>query len=369
MKPIYKVLIAIVALAVVIFVIIFVATSNTPTLPVIPPAPSSTPEIAAEEPAPQQKTFTKLSENPVLGFWTVTGTKEVFYVTPEGAVWSLREGLDVQASSQTFEAINGVWGSPNGTRALMAFGNPNNPRWAVFDAVDKVWKPLPETVTYASWSTTEDTVLAISESGDNRSLVSLNIAKNPPVTTVLFPRFSFRDVSFTATSPETFYMTERPSATYAGRVLKVDTKRKTVNTMLSPELGFTLSFSHDKTLAFKTAASQAFFILTNTLSFTAPIPLRTIPSKCDGVNGTIAYCFVPREQVSSRAVVPDEFLTRVIATPDDLYAITVATGDFRKVFDDTTAPAIHALRTVVLGETLYVFNAYDASLYEYPLVQ
>jgi hypothetical protein len=138
--------------------------------------------------------------------------------------------------------------------------------------------------------------------------------------------------------------------------------------VLAPEPGLTLSFSRDTTLAFKTTASQAFFILTRDLSFTAPVPLRTMPAKCDGLRGTVAYCFVPSEQLTSRAIVPDEFFTRTITTPDDLYSITVATGNFEKVIDSATAPAVHALRTVTLDETLYVLNAYDASIYEYPLI-
>ncbi len=333
-------------------------------LPVSPP----TQEPARATSSPIGLSMQRLSEGRVFDFWVNGATGEVYYMAPDGTIFIAKEGPDLDASKQTIEAVNAIEPAPGGRKMLASFGDPTNPRWATFDVVDKVWKPLPAEVKNATWGAKDSEVVVQQVAAGRISLAFLDIAKNPPVAKVILNDFRLNDVRLSFRPPTSLYISERPSSSYLGRIWKLDTKTFSLTLMMDPERSIAVDWSGDASVAFKFSAPPRLAILDANLQPIDDSSFATFPSKCTAASSSTAYCFIPQYYPSAGSAADDYLMGRLF-TVDDLGAIAIRTGSFDTLASSNAGsfPAVDAYHPRYANGNLYFINRYDAGLYRVPL--
>ena len=306
----------------------------------------------------------KISENPVFDYWVDAQTQEIYYLNPDGQIFSAKSGADLEITQQKLSAPNFIKLSPNGQRVLMAFGDPRLPQWGVFDVIDKAWRPLPENILNTTWGGNSDTLLSFVKNGNNINLSSVGISQNPPTYKILLKDMRFQDVRLDSLSSNSLIIEENSSVTYAGRIWNLNLKDLSLSSLFSPESGLMVRISLDKMVLFIFSSSGGFRILdTKTLGLATPLPFSTLPSKCSP-DSVVIYCFVPQDDAFRNAALPDDYFQNKFRTKDILYKINLATDDVGPVaLPGNAGDLIDAKNPFVSGGNLYFINRYDNSLY------
>ncbi|MEK7512830.1 MAG: hypothetical protein AAB601_01385 [Patescibacteria group bacterium] len=344
------------------------------TLPIVPAlpgerAPEETEATLPGEPGGPAESgaarVKRVSDFPVFDAWVNRENGEVLYLTPEGRAYVVQGGPDAQVSSQPILALNAVTPAPDGSRALVTFGNPRSRSWGIFDSVDKAWRPLPGTVLSAGWAGRSDQLFALVATGTLVSLVRVDLSKSTPATQTILSDLRMREVLLMSRTPEEVLILDRPSALVKGRLWRYEVRSGSLNLLLAPAAGLSVALSDDAKLLFRWSSPDQFSILNETLGETMPLFFSTFPSKCGG-NATTTYCFVPLE-IEGSSLLPDEYLIGTLGTTDRLYRISIPAEDAYAVPLQRGSPALDAARVVVLDDRLYVVNRADRALYEIAL--
>jgi hypothetical protein len=385
MKPVIKIILIALIIIIVGLIVYFVWSALAPA-PENPapgsitenlPAASSTSSSTNEQnqtnqPGNQQNgsavpTLEKISENPVFDFWVDPQTKEIYYVNPDGQVFSAKKGQDIQITQQKLNAPNFMEISPSGQRALMAFGAPRSPQWGIFDVIDETWRPLPDIIFNATWGMDNNTLIAFVKSGGYANLSSVNISQNQPTFKIILKDLRLEDVKIDSLSANNILIEEAPSAGYSGRVWNLNLKTLVIYPIFSSENGLTIKMSYDKKILFAFSADRGFRILNaSDLSLASPLPFTTLPSKCSP-DSSIIYCFVPVNEDLRSATLPDDYLKQKLYTSDVLYRMDLPNDGVEPVFIPQSTESIDAKNPAFLGGTLYFINRYDNSLYSLSL--
>ncbi|MDO8557128.1 MAG: hypothetical protein Q7R98_01555 [Candidatus Jorgensenbacteria bacterium] len=316
--------------------------------------------------AVEQK-FVKLSDKPVFDYWVNTGTLEAYYLTADGVVYLAKEADDTEVSSQPLTALNSLEPNSKGDRALVAFGNPRSLQWGVFDAVDKIWRPLPSGIITATWGAKDNEIIAITgTSGDARTLGTYDVSKTPPAFKAILQDFRLGDVRLTLVPPTSLYITELPSPSYQSRAWLFDTKTLAVNTLQRGGNDLVLRMSQDRTKTFLGSASQFQIFTGLMLTSIFPTPFKTVPQKCASLGSTIA-CFVPQnaESVPQDSDLIDAYLTNKTYFNDALYLMNTAADSMQQisVSDLNNSKPVDAKNPRITGNYLYFINKLDNGLY------
>jgi len=365
MRPIFKILIAITIVAVLGVTIYFLVAGGNDE--VVTPVNPEGKDEATTETTVGGSILKQISDGTVFDFWVNPETKEVFYFTPEGRVINAKQGPDIEVSNQKVNALNFVEISPSNRNALAAFGNPRTPQWGIFDVIDGVWRPLPSDVINAAWGVSDEKLIAIVKSGNDLNLAEVDITKSPPSYKTIIRDFRLKDVRFTTLSDGIIIVSEFPSAIYAGSLWQIDPKSSNVNLIIAPEEGLSISWSHDKNLAFVFGSNSGFSLMENSLRTKAPTSFETLPWKCT-TDSSLIYCFVP-QNTPSDTVLPDDYLMDKFFSIDDLFILGINSEESSKVLSSNTAGinAIDAKNPQVSGDKIYFINRYDNNLYELSL--
>lgn len=381
MKPIYKIILTILALVLVGFLGYFLWTKFFAPAPAItqqqPTDTSGAPIDLGGTGASQTGSSTtttstqgivlkKFSDAPIFAFWVSKNSNGAFYLTMDGAVMQANENQDVEVSKQRISGVISAEPSPSGDKALVSFGDPNAPQWAIFDSTDKVWRPLSSDFVSVSWAGTEDKLIGVIQKNGTPVLASINLLKAPYEATVLVNNFTMKNVSFFAKSPSEILISERPSALYNSRVWQLDTKTGILTLMLDPSFGMFLRWGSNRDIAFKFASPNKFSILNRSFSDISPLVFPTFPGKCDG--GTdVVFCFVPQDNsvFSGSSSLPDDYFMNKFYTVDSLHRIDLRSGNdtVLLVGNADSIPAIDADSVVENNSSIYFINKYDNYLY------
>jgi len=365
MKPLYKILI-ILAIIVVLAVTVYWLWGqiSTPKKIISPPSiqtPGSIQPTEANKPAPQ-----KISDRPIFNYWLSPETEEIFYLTPKGEVYNAKAGEDILYSSQTFSAINSIIPSPSAQEILMAFGDPRQPQWGIFDINDRTWRPLPADLLEATWADSDHNLIGLVKNQQNISLANIDLQSSPPKIKIIISDFRFKDIDLKWQAPDQLLIMEKPSASYRGKVWKLDLKTLSFQTLYGPELGLMLYHSQDNQYLFKYSLPYRFFAINNQKQFSLP---PTFPQKCDSYLNTI-YCFVPSSLTLPDSTLPDDYFSRKTYSLDALFVNDLESGDMNQIFmsSQENIPAIDATNVRITPDGfLYFINRYDNYLYEFPL--
>ena len=380
MKPVYKIVLVVIALVLVGFLGYFLWTrffTPSPTTTQQQPTDATGAPIdlgggtsqtsgATSTTSTQGIVLKKLSDAPIFSFWVSKNSNTAFYLTTDGAVMQANESQDIEVSKQRISGVISAEPSPSGDKALVSFGDPNAPQWAIFDSTDKVWRPLSSDFVSVSWAGTEDKLIGVIQKNGTPVLASINLLKAPYEATILVNNFTMKNVSFFAKSPSEILISERPSALYNSRVWQLDTKTKILTLMLDPSFGMFLRWGSNRDIAFKFASPNKFSILNRSFSDISPLVFPTFPGKCDG--GTdVAFCFVPQDGsiFSGSASLPDDYFMNKFYTVDSLHRVDLRSGNdsVLLVSNSDSIPAIDADSVIENNSSIYFINKYDNYLY------
>lgn len=309
----------------------------------------------------------KLSDSPVVGYWASKNSNDVYYLTNDGYVMSAKEGPDVDVLKQQVSGVIKVEGSPSGNKALVAFGGATSPQWAVFDAQDKAWRPLPSNIVSATWGTTDAGIVATMRSAGNTiALTYITLSKTPYDIKTIAKDFRLNSVTFAVKSIDELYIMERPSALAQTRVWLLNLKTSVLTQVLNPANGLTLVPGSNGDVLFRFSSPSNFAVLNRSLGITQPFPFATLPQKCDGAR-TAVFCFIPKTDslFNSSTSLPDDYLMKKIYSSDDLYRLDLVTGEDTLIIsgDSSNAPALDAQGVRTRGTSTYFINRYDNYLY------
>lgn len=380
MKPIYKIIIAVIIAVLLGFGAYFIwSRFFVPT-----PTPQETQPSGTVE-APSQGstqttsgapvsggankdiyTFKKLSDAPALGFWISKTTGSVFYIATSGIVMEAKDGADVEVSKQGVSRFINLDPSPSGERVLVSSGNPDSPQWSLFDSIDKVWRPLPKELVNVTWAGSESQLVGVVQLNNTLSLSFINIAKQPYGYKTIVPNFNMLDVVFSAKSSTELLISEKTSSYSSSRIWQLDTKTGIMTLVTSPAFGSFVRWSNNKDVLFRFSSPSKFSILDRTFSEIVPTLLTTLPSKCDG--GTdVVYCFVPKDTnaFSRTRAIPDDYFMNKLYTSDDLHKVDLRTGNDSAVVvgEAGSVPALDADNVIYVNSSIYFMNKYDNYVY------
>ena len=190
-------------------------------------------------------------------------------------------------------------------------------------------------------------------------------------------------------------LSDKTSASYAGSVLSLDIKKKTLSTIIENNLGlqsiwnvplgvglvftskysggggsvslFDLSGVRLNGLNFITLPSKcAFFVQQQEASIQATTT--KLASATQAASGAASstktlYCAVPRDQKKlGFSTLPDDYLMRALYTSDNFLAINLDTGNTTPILTDTSQ-ALDATNLKIFNGTLFFVNRYDNKLY------
>ncbi|KKM00439.1 hypothetical protein LCGC14_1804450, partial [marine sediment metagenome] len=343
-----------------------------PERPVIefPIAPEDSEEEAPSAPAFQ---LTKLSDDGLLVFdyWSSPRDGEVYYLTLDGKVLNAKKGPDPDVSTRTITALNFIDISPDGKKILVAFGDPKNPDWSIFDVLDKVWRPLALPATYAMWGENSNKLIGIVQDSDSLYLSRIDLSKILSGETVgayetLVNNFQLYDVVFTYLSPNILIIKEKPASFYASRVWQLTLDTLDLKLLMAPERGIITKWVQDANIVFKFSLPSQFFILNRDLANIIPVFFASLPSKC-GVGDSYIYCFSPQEFPPElpNTQMPDDYFQKRFYTIDSFYTIDRASNKISLILNSNTSSisAIDAEAVKVFGGKIYFINRYDQGLY------
>jgi len=377
MKSYIKIGLVVLIIAVVGLIIYFVWSALAGPAPEIPNTPSTSSTLPTAPPSnggeqsqggttdQSVASLKKISENPVFDFWIDPQTQEIYYLNPDGQVFSAKNGQDLQITQQKLSAPNFIRLSPNGQRVLVAFGDPRLPQWGVFDVIDKTWRPMPDGIVNVAWGENANTLIGFAKNGDNVNLSIINIGESQPSVKIIAKDLRFQDVNLDFSPPNNLFIEEKPAANYLGRIWSMNIKDLSIHSLFSPENGLMLGLSRDKTTALIFSSRGGFRILdAKTLNTVSPAPFSTLPSKCSP-DSLIIYCFVPQGDNFKNAVLPDDYLEGKFYTSDSLYKINLGTDEITPIAipQNGVSGPIDAENPVTQAGNLYFMNRYDDSLY------
>ncbi len=311
--------------------------------------------------------ISKVSSQPVSGYWIDPQTEGIFYLDASGRVFLVNKnkgGEDTEIIKQGVGTLNTIEVGPNSQKILAAFGDPRSPRWGIFDDVDQTWRPLPSTVLNAVWGENNGTLYGIVQNGGVPALASIDVSKSDISTKILIKDFRFEDVQLSFLSPSTLFVLERGSSEYSSRVWGIDTSNLSIHLLLDSRKGLTISPSDDRRVFFSFQGNVFHILDPRTLNTITPIPFLTVPEKC-AFGGVVAYCFVPNSQNFKSAALPDDYLKSKIYTTDSLYEVNLSSGgsvssDLPKTVNNELFDAISPKFSKGF---LYFINRYDGYLY------
>lgn len=370
MKPLYKILIALgtlILLGAAGYFIwwLFIAQpmpTETPASDVLPgDVTGNAPSTSTASQGSAYPVIRSLSDNAVFNYWRVGETGEIYYLTPEGRVYAVKEGPDLEISKQTISALNRVEPSRDGRRLLASFGNPLAPQWGIFDTADSVWRPLPSQITNAGWGRTSSELVATVVSGNDTNLSFVDIAKTPPTYTVLVRDFRIEDAVFSLLNQNELLIVEKPSAEYAGNAWRFNFANRAFTRAFAPAQGLTIAVSPSGAATYLFETIEEFSIGDAAFANRLTGLFTTLPSKCADYAST-TYCFVPQNP-PSKTVLPDDYFMRKFYSIDSLYRVDLATGAIDLIVlageQEYDADSVHATENA-----LYFINRYDNLLYK-----
>ncbi|OGG38527.1 hypothetical protein A3I34_00315 [Candidatus Jorgensenbacteria bacterium RIFCSPLOWO2_02_FULL_45_12] len=312
-------------------------------------------------------TTVKISDRPVFDFWINKKTGETYYISSEGNVFSAKNNEDINLNTQAIESLNFIVPSPSGERILAALGNPQSPRWGVFDVVDLVWRPMPETADILAWGATDDSLVGILTDKENTNLVYVDISNAVPKISVVLSDFYLNDIRLYGGISSSILIAERPGFFYKSRVWEINFKSGAIKTINSGENGLTLSFNDKKTVALKFSAQNGASITDALLKTIMPLTFVTLPEKC-GFGSDIIYCFVPNDQeLFKKNSLPDDYVENKFFSTDNLIKIYPDTDGVSVVAKsgDAGFGVFDGIHPAVSGDgVIYFINKYDKFLYK-----
>lgn len=325
--------------------------------------------------APSQQIPTEkikvLSPTNVLNYWLNEAKNSIYAVADDGKIISIKDGDEKTESDEIIANLVKVLPSPDGQRAIIAFGNAQRPQFSLFNSADNSWQPMPLEIVNLAWINSKNQpgdLVALIDTKNGTALEMINLTKTNSTNTKLINDLGLEDVEMSWSGNDTIIFTERPSYQYYGAAWSLNLKDFKFKEVFKPEPGLITRWSRDGDFGLKFSVTLPNFY---NLSLTdgagthiKTLPFATLPEKCllekDG-----AYCFIPKE-ISPEWRLPDDYLQKAFYSNDLLYRIPADEGEARLLLD-VSENNIDAINPQRFENKLIFINRYDNKLYSFDL--
>jgi len=306
-------------------------------------------------------TITVLSSEPIFDYWT-SASGEIYYLAVTGQIYKLDErGSETKLASQAIPDLDSVRASFNGAALVVAFGAGPNKTFSLFRVADATWEPLPEDVTAVSWDPERPRLAYFKDTGSASILYLLDLT-NGRTTEVI--RLAQKDLGLEWLTPEEIYLTQKPSARFAGSLWSLNLRSKSLRLIVREENGLMIRWGDRGKLGLKSTTAGRdihLSLINNNNQSLRPVRLPpTLTSKCV-FEGEIIYCAVPAS-IPSAAVLPDDYLKDRVYFSDGFRSWDTATGTVTAIPINQSAP-VDAEKLTKLQNKLLFINRYDRKLY------
>lgn len=302
----------------------------------------------------------KISNGSVFDY-AIISDEEIYYFSYDGRVFQAHQDGDLIISDIKMESLNSIEQEIEKKRVLVSFGDPINPKWSIYDLLDKTWRPLPDSIKYATWGENDQQLIGITQSGDIRSLSRIDLSKNTIKIISIISPFPLKGSLFSSSGKETILLIEKPSGLLEGGIKKIMLKTFEIQNVFEKLPGFFVKKSRNGGWWFWSSLNQKFGIFDGNKE-KKELTIKTFPNKCGGKE--IIYCFVPTN-VPLRGVFPDDYLQNKFFSTDSLYKINPKTDEETLVLrnDAFSGKSIDAIQIFVSNQFIYFINKYDNALY------
>jgi len=312
----------------------------------------------------------KISDQPVFNFWIIPETGNIYYLSYDGKVFEAKKDKDEIISNQIINSLNEANLSPEKQKILASFDDPNQPKWGVFDLIDKIWRPLPSEIINVNWGANDNELIGFVKNNNEKNLTRINLNENPPTYKTIIKNLNLEDVKLIFQKPNYLIIVEKPTAFYENQAWLLNLENLSFNSLFK-ERGLILKKSINSDVFFKTSAvDNQLQIFDQSFKFLMPSLLKTIPQKCEGLSNNLIYCFVPNK-IPNNLTLPDDYFQNKFYSIDSLYLLNTDTGDVLMIFEgglmipseEETLPPVDALNPQYFNGYLYFINRYDGYLY------
>jgi hypothetical protein len=342
--------------------------------------------------------FGVVSDEPVLAYFVDAGNN-VIIVEPDGKIARVTNGQTTFLSSSQIANLMAASFSYDGAKALVSFGDRDNPQTSIFDLATKAWAPLTMGIISPVWSPSDYRIAYLASNTDGtKTLATLNAAKTTAKPSTLLS-LNAQDLSLVWPSKNNIVLSEKPSALTNGSALLFNLQNQTLTPITLEVSGFEALWNGNATSAAATPFGLVFSANTprpgGRLRLINPsgntvqsVNFLTLPSKClfhrespvlpPGASSTTStvpvapylalYCAVPEDQDElSSARLPDDYEQMALFTADAFYGIHTDTGAMDSVF--SPPQNMDAADLGIFNHILFFINRYDQKLYAISLTQ
>jgi hypothetical protein len=333
------------------------------------------------------KTFGIISSSPVLDYF-VNATNTVTAIEPGGQIIQIANGNVNTISAIPMQNILSASFSHDGAKALVSFGDPNNPQTSVFTLATKTWVPLAAGLQSPTWSPSDYriTYFTTQAQAGTESLATLDTSKAKPTPTGLTTLHT-QDLAIAWPTKTQIILYTKPSDYVGGDAWVYDLQKTALEPIAIETPGLSLLWSGagfsgagPMALLFSSGASS----LGGSLSLAdisgniiQRLKLSTLPSKCLFTLATSTtvtpptittstpylYCGVPRDQDTfAISHLPDDYNQMALFTADDVYRINLRSGAIDTVFNDQKQN-LDLSDVKFFNGMLFFVNRYDQKLY------
>ncbi len=316
-------------------------------------------------------------ENKVLDYWFNKNNDNIYYFTQEGNVFIAKENSDLNISSQEINAINYILPSPSGKLVLVAFGDPKNPSWGLFDTVDQVWRPINNKIIQVTWGGDDGKLIAVIKNDTENILAWVKvedaILQNEKLNYLTIAHnFNFLDIKIHYLGNNELMVYEKPATNYLSKVFIFNTKKRTIKLITQAE-GLYLNIFSDQDTIIEFENPSKFIITNNHFSKNSIWPQPTFPDKCTVDNRLLIYCFYPDSNLFYQSTdVLSDYLQRKFYTKDKL-EVFEKTGQYGTILSLKPEKDIPLTDSTMVKtddkNNLYFINRYNWALYKIKLPQ
>ncbi len=359
---------------------------TAPSLPLPVPASTTASLPSGTENGAKDSGFGLLAPQQAIAYFS--DGENFRLVQPDGQIVEVGGGKSSVLSGSAVENIISASFSHDGSRVLLAFGNPDSPQTSVFSAATKTWQPLAQAASWPVWSPIDDRIAYLAP-GPSRSTLTLLDLANPKAKPQSLLALNAVDIRLAWDSPKEIFILDAPSAWAAGSWKAVDIAKKTVRSVVSDRLGLQEVWGE---------AAQTGLIFTGNQNFKGGslslvdgqgraiqnIKLGTLPAKCTfyqtppaaaaGVSSTTATssisksylaCALPRDPRSLGInPLPDSYFQKIFFTQDDFYLIDLKSGSLQAISSgEWQMPVWDATDLKTSKGVLFFRNRYDNRIY------
>ncbi len=317
----------------------------------------------------------RISQESVLGV-TIDDQKAKYYSKENGNVFESNlngSGTVLVSSSALPDLLKVLW-SPSKNKVIAIFDQNGEAKKYSYDYTTGISTPLDDNIGWISWSPKEDKIAYQYNSPIAGNNISIADSDGSDWTSVFQTRMKDLIVEWPGSSR--LSIRTKPSGLAESILYTISLADGDFKKMIGETYGLAVLWSPlgDKVL-FSETDSQGknlkLKVLETKTQTIQELNLATLPEKCawSQDNRTI-FCAVPKD-ISTRAVLPDDYYKKIISFADDFYRINLETKGETRIYktenEEATAYDAKELLLSPQEDYLIFINQKDGQLYSLKL--